>query len=309
MDTIREMTGQEAQRYCADLTKQSGSNFYYSFLFLPKREREAMYAVYAFCREVDSAVDTPPPGSDPKARLASWREDLAVLYRSEYPSHETFASPVMTCLAGHIRRFSLPQEYFEDIISGVEMDLTLTRYPLFSDLYQYCYRVASVVGLLCLKIFGAHEPESHDYAVNLGIAFQLTNILRDVKGDGDRGRIYLPQEDLRRFGVPEQEVLAGSWTPEFGRLMEFESRRAREFYRRAETFLPVPDRRALLAAEIMRAIYQALLDRIDAAQDQVFRRRITLGALPRIVLALRTWLAFQLQGKSKGQAPPRMPAL
>jgi phytoene synthase len=291
------MTSQEAQRYCADLTKHSGSNFYYSFLFLPKKEREAMYALYAFCLEVDSAVDAPVPGSDPRARLMRWREDLAVLYRSDHPSHETFASPVMACLGGHIRQFSLPQEYFEDIISGVEMDLTLTRYPSFSDLYQYCYRVASVVGLLCLKIFGAREQASHDYAVNLGIAFQLTNILRDVKADGDRGRIYLPQEDLRRFGVSEQEVLAGSWTPEFGRLMEFECGRAREFYRLAETSLPVADRRALLAAEIMRAIYQSLLDRIEAARDQVFRRRITLGALPRMAFALRTWLAYQWQGK------------
>ncbi len=256
-----------------------------------------MYAVYAFCREVDSAVDVPVPGSDPKARLTRWREDLAVLYRSDHPFHETFASPVVACLAGHIRRFSLPREYFENIISGVEMDLTLTRYPSFSDLYQYCYRVASVVGLLCLKIFGTREPGSHDYAVNLGIAFQLTNILRDVKADGERGRIYLPQEDLGKFGVSEHEVLAGSWTPEFGRLMEFECRRAREFYRRAETSLPVADCRRLIAAEIMRAIYQTLLDRVETAQDQVFRRRITLGALPRMLLALRTWLTYQLEGK------------
>ena len=192
------MTSRDAQQYCTDLARRSGSNFYYSFYFLPQERRDAMHAVYAFCREVDSAVDDPAPGSDPRTHLARWRADVAAIYRAD--GGATSSNPVIVCLADHIRRLGIPQEYFDEIISGVEMDLTINRYATFRDLYQYCYRVASVVGLVCLKIFGARAPEARTYAINLGVAFQLTNILRDLKPDGERGRIYLPAEDLTRFG-------------------------------------------------------------------------------------------------------------
>src|SRR3989454_62417 len=156
------MTSQEAQAYCTALAKRSGSNFYYSFFFLPPDRRDAMHAVYAFCREVDSVVDEPEPGSNPHDRLARWREELAGQYRTERntvsPPVEVL-SPVMTCLGGHIRRLGIPREYFDDIIAGVAMDLTIKRYATFRDLYQYCYRVASAVGLVCLKIFGARAPK------------------------------------------------------------------------------------------------------------------------------------------------------
>jgi phytoene synthase len=289
------MTSWEAQQYCTTLTKRSGSNFYYSFLFLPRERREAMYTVYAFCREVDSAVDDPAPGSDPRASLARWRADLAAIYGPDRSPPTDPVSPVMPCLADHIRRLSIPQEYFDDIIAGVEMDLTVNRYATFQDLYTYCYRVASAVGLVCLKIFGAHAPESHAYAVNLGIAFQLTNILRDVKSDGASGRIYLPQEDLARFGYTEQEMLAGAYTPAFIKLMEFECLRARDYYRRAAAALSDGDRRALLPAEIMRAIYHTILDRIEASRYQVFVRRITLSPPRRLAVALKAWLACRLR--------------
>ena len=285
------MTSHEAQRYCTALTKRSGSNFYYSFLFLPKERREAMYAVYAFCREVDSAVDDPLPGLDPRECLARWRMDLAAIYRNDQASRVAPASPVTTCLAGHIRRLNIPQQYFEDLLSGVEMDLTDTRYATFHDLSRYCYRVASVVGLICLKIFGARAPESQAYATNLGLAFQLTNILRDIKSDGSRGRIYLPQEDLTRFGYTEAELLAGAYTPAFIKLMEFECRRAQEYYRRAAAALSDVDRRALLPAEIMRAIYCTILQRIEKSHYQVFSRRITLSPSRRLMVALWAWLA------------------
>jgi 15-cis-phytoene synthase len=205
-------------------------------------------------------------------------------------------SPVLTCLESHIRRLDIPREYFDDIIAGVEMDLTITRYATFRDLYQYCYRVASVVGLICLKIFGARAPEAQAYAVNLGVAFQLTNILRDLKADGARGRIYLPGEDLERFGYAERDLLAGAYTPGFIRLMEFECGRAQEYYRAAEAALPEADRRALLPAEIMRAIYHTILERIEGAQYQVFARRITLSAPHRLAVALRAWLACRFKG-------------
>jgi len=288
------MTSQEAQAYCTALAKRSGSNFYYSFFFLPPDRRDAMHAVYAFCREVDSVVDEPEPGSNPHDRLARWREELASLYRTERstvaPPVEAL-SPVMTCLRGHIRRLGIPREYFDDIIAGVAMDLTIKRYATFRDLYQYCYRVASAVGLVCLKIFGARTPEAQTYAINLGVAFQLTNILRDLKTDGARGRIYLPTEDLTRFGYREQDLLAGAYTPAFVNLMEFECRRAQEYYRAAEAALPETDRRALVPAEIMRAIYHTILERIEARRYQVFNRRITLSPPHRLAVALRAWLA------------------
>jgi len=294
------MTSQEAQAYCTTLAKRSGSNFYYSFFFLPPDRRDAMHAVYAFCREVDSVVDEPEPGSNPHDRLARWREELAGQYRTERntvsPPVEVL-SPVMTCLGGHIRRLGIPREYFDDIIAGVAMDLTIKRYATFRDLYQYCYRVASAVGLVCLKIFGARAPEAQTYAINLGIAFQLTNILRDLKTDGARGRIYLPMEDLTRFGHSEQDLLAGAYTPAFVNLMEFECRRAQEYYRAAEAALPEADRRALVPAEIMRAIYHTILERIEACRYRVFSRRITLSPPHRLAVALKAWLACRLSGR------------
>lgn len=284
------MTSHEAQQYCTDLARRSGSNFYYSFFFLPQERRDAMHAVYAFCREVDGVVDDPAPGADPRTHLARWRADVAALYRTDGTACATSSNPVIVCLTDHVRRLGIPQEYFDEIVSGVEMDLTINRYAAFRDLYQYCYRVASVVGLICLKIFGARAPEAQTYAVNLGVAFQLTNILRDLKPDGTRGRIYLPTEDLARFGYGEQDLLAGAYTPAFLSLMEFECRRAQEYYRAADAALPESDRRALLPAEIMRAIYHTILERIESARYRVFDRRITLSPPRRVAVALGAWL-------------------
>jgi phytoene synthase len=285
------MTAHKAQQYCTTLTKRSGSNFYYSFLFLPKLRREAMYAVYAFCREVDSVVDEPTPGSDPREALARRRAELAAMYQTEeLEAHSTF-SPVMACLAAHVRRFDIPQRHFEDVIAGVEMDLSVDRYQTFDELSRYCYRVASAVGLICLRIFGALKPESEAYAINLGLAFQLTNILRDVKSDGDRGRIYLPLEDLTRFQVTEREILDHVDSVRFRELMAFECRRAREFYNRAEAALATTERPVLLPAEIMRAIYQGILERIEARQFQVFGERITIAPWHRLAMAVQVWFA------------------
>ncbi|HET8721367.1 MAG TPA: squalene/phytoene synthase family protein, partial [Nitrospira sp.] len=165
------MTAAAAQEYCTNLTKQSGSNFYYSFVFLPKARREAMYTVYAFCKAVDSAVDEPPLGSDPKEELRRWRAELDLVYTGK-PTW-----PLMVSLAHHARRLSIPKAYFEELIKGVEMDLATTRYGTFEELSLYCYRVASIVGLICLHIFGPTSAHAQDYAVDLGMAFQLTNIL------------------------------------------------------------------------------------------------------------------------------------
>jgi phytoene synthase len=180
------MTIAEAHDYCRSLTQRSKSNFYYSFLFLPQDRRDAMYCIYAFCREVDSVVDDAPAGSDPAERLRMWRTELTAAYEGT-PTH-----PVTISLATHVRRLGIPKDLFEELIAGVEMDLSRSRYETFDELCLYCYRVASVVGLICLFVFGVRAEVARDYAAQLGMAFQLTNILRDLGTDADRGRVYLP---------------------------------------------------------------------------------------------------------------------
>jgi phytoene synthase len=281
------MTPAQAQAYCTTLTKNSGSNFYYSFLFLRKPRREAMYTVYAFCKEVDSAVDEPPPGSNPQQELERWRKELAAAY------HGTPTLPVTVSLARHAKELSIPQTYFEELIKGVEMDLSRFRYPTFDELSLYCYRVASVVGLICLHVFGVRSPRAQDYAVNLGMAFQLTNILRDIGTDAESGRIYLPQEELRRFKYPEEDLLRRQYSGGFTELMQFEVARAKEYYakaRRALESLPPDERRALTVAEIMRGVYSRILERIEQSDYRVFGPRVTLKPSHRLAVAAAVWL-------------------
>jgi phytoene synthase len=281
------MTPAEAQTYCTAVTKQSGSNFYYSFYFLPADRRDAMYTVYAFCKEVDNAVDEAPAGSDPREAVRTWRAEVSSIYLGT-PTH-----PAGISLAEHVKRLAIPREYLDELINGVEMDLTTTRYVTFDELSKYCYRVACVVGLICLHIFGTRDPRAKDYAVNLGMAFQLTNILRDIGSDADRGRIYLPLEDLKKFGCPEEDLLQHRDTSQFKALMRFESARARGFYDKARTILnalPAGDRRALLPAEMMRGVYARILDRIEQSDYCVFGARIRVPNLSRLAIAAGIWL-------------------
>ncbi|MBI2000614.1 MAG: squalene/phytoene synthase family protein [candidate division NC10 bacterium] len=292
------------------LTRASRSNFYYAFLFLPRHKREALYAVYAFCRVTDDLVDetaatpsghgqpaagTPPPAGIPSPagtpveRLKTWREELEACFRGE-ATH-----PVTQRLAETIRTFRIPHGYFEELLNGVEMDLAKFRYATFAELQQYCYRVAGVVGLMCIEVFGYTNPMTRTYAQHLGTAFQLTNILRDLATDGERGRIYLPQEDLKRFGVTEADLLERRVTPAFLDLMRFEVGRARQFYAAARAALPAEDRRTMLAAEIMRAIYTRILDRIEGMGYDVFSRRIRLSDTHRLWLALHCWARHRLR--------------
>jgi phytoene synthase len=281
------MTVSEAQAYCTTLTKNSGSNFYYSFLFLPKSRRDAMYTVYAFCKAVDSAVDEPPPGSNPKEELRRWRAELDRVYSGE-PTW-----PLMTSLAHHAKRLSIPKAYFEELIKGVEMDLETTRYATFEALSLYCYRVASIVGLICLHIFGPTSAHAQDYAVDLGMAFQLTNILRDLATDAEQGRIYLPQEDLTQFGYAESELLERKESPRLRELIRFEAQRARAYYGKAHDALAClskKDRRALTVAEIMRAVYSRILEHIEHPEHAVFGPRVRLSTSNRLALAAGVWL-------------------
>jgi phytoene synthase len=201
---------------------------------------------------------------------------------------------IPTALADAVPRFGLAREHFDELIRGVEMDLRCTRYRTFDDLYAYCYRVASTVGLLCIEIFGRKNPSATDYAVDLGIAFQLTNILRDIHEDAERGRIYLPLEDLERFGCPEEDLLEGRYSANVAALVAFECGRARAYYLRALGALAPEDRRALAPAEAMRFIYERLLGRIESRRFDVFGPRITLPRYEKIGLALAAWGRSQL---------------
>jgi phytoene synthase len=281
------MTAADAQAYCTAYTKQSGSNFYYSFLFLSKAKRQAMYTVYAFCKAVDSAVDEPPPGSNPKDELRRWRRELDAVYGG------TPTLPIAVSLAHHVKALSIPKAYFEELVKGVEMDLSNNRYATFDELSLYCYRVASVVGLICLHIFGTTSPRAQDYAVSLGMAFQLTNILRDVGVDASDNRVYLPLDDLRNCNYPEKALLQKTYSPEFKALMQQEAARARQYYEKARAALaglPASERRALIVAEIMRGIYSRILDKIEQSGYQVFGPRISLTTSHRLGIALRIWI-------------------
>ena len=275
------------------LTKASRSNFSYAFLFLPRPQREALYAVYAFCRVSDDLVDeaaqaAPSAPGGTLERLKVWRAELDACFRGQ-AQH-----PVLQRLAETIQTFRIPRHYFEELLNGVEMDLEKTRYVSFAELEQYCYRVAGVVGLMCIEIFGYRRPETRTYAERLGTAFQLTNILRDLGTDMDRGRLYLPQQDLARFGVTEADIAGRRPTPAFHDLMRFQVARARDFYEAARAALPAQDRHTMLAPEIMGAIYLRLLERIEASGYDVFTRRIRLSDTERMRLALTCWLRHRL---------------
>ncbi|HIN34059.1 MAG TPA: squalene synthase HpnD [Nitrospirales bacterium] len=291
------MTTDQAQRHCERVTKQSGSNFVHSFAFLSPDRREAMYAVYAFCQEVDHAVDHPKPGVDIQEKLDTWRAQVIAMYSG------TPTFPVAIGLAKHAKNFDIPREYFEELISGVEMDLTIRRYATFTDLYQYCYRVASVVGLISIKVFGTQSPRANEYAVNLGIAFQLSNILRDIGVDAKRDRIYLPQEDLIRFGYPERDMFANANTPAFQKLMAFQARRAHKYYAKAQAALPPEDRKALLVAEIMRGVYFRILSQIEKDPARVFQERVRVPSPLKAAIAVQTWIRIMIQQMVASTAP------
>jgi 15-cis-phytoene synthase len=273
---------------CAEVTRRASSNFYYAFMLLPLERRRALYAVYAFCRFVDDIADDDSV-REPAAMLVRWREELDNVYAGA-PTR-----PISRALADNVCRFNIPRQYFEEVIDGVEMDLTRRRYQTFADLELYCRRVASAVGLICIEIFGYGNPATRVYAERLGIAFQLTNIIRDVREDATRGRIYLPLEDLARFAVTEEEILTGVYSSRFRALMEFEAQRARAFYREAQEALAREDRGAMLAAEGMRLIYAALLERIVRSDYRVFDQRLSLSTPRKLYLVGRAWAGTRLR--------------
>ena len=274
------------------------TSFYYSFLVLPERKRRAIIAVWDFCRAVDDEVDERAGQLDTEASkrtaaasLADWRGELAACYEGGQPR-----TPQAIALASHVAAFELPRQPLEDVIAGVEMDLDRTRFRTFDQLREYCLRVASAVGLVCIEIFGYTNPQSRQYAIDLGIALQLTNILRDLGRDLKAGRLYLPAEDLERFGVDEAELRAGRATGPVRALLDFESRRARDYYLRAARELPREDARRLAAARIMGAIYLNLLQRIETSGYDVFGAPIRVPRWRQATIAASAWLSAMVGG-------------
>ena len=270
------------EAYCEEKAAQSGSSFYYSFRFLPPERRRAVIALYAFCREVDDAVDEVSDPGVARMKLAWWRNEIAAAF-SGTPTH-----PVAQALQPVVASFRLPQQHFQTVIDGMAMDLEQNRYIDFAMLERYCHCVAGIVGLMSAEIFGYESAATRDYARQLGIAFQLTNIIRDVGEDARRDRIYLPQEELERFGVTAADVFARRATPAFQELMRYQVTRAREFYARALALLPAADRRSQRPGLIMAAIYQTLLDEIERDGFHVLDRRIALTPLRKAWIAWKT---------------------
>ena len=271
-------------QYCRQKAAQSGSSFYYSFRFLPPERRQAITALYAFCREVDDAVDEPGDAAVARARIAWWRGEVARLYAGS-PSH-----PVTQSLLAATGRYHLKQADLLEIIDGMEMDLDHARYERFEDLTLYCHRVAGVVGLLAARIFGFRNPRTLEYAGKLGLAFQLTNIIRDVGEDVRLNRIYLPLEDLLRFEVPAADILDAKYSESFRRLMAFQADRAEAIYRQAMALLPEEDRRSQRPGLMMAGIYRTLLAEIRRDGFQVLSQRTALTPVRKLWIAWRTWM-------------------
>jgi phytoene synthase len=271
--------------YCQQKAAASGSSFYYSFLFLPRPKRLAITALYAFCREVDDVADECSDINIARTKLAWWRSEVGNLYAGN-PQH-----PVTQALQDAVRDYNLAEEHFLEIIDGMEMDLDQNRYGDFKELQLYCYRVASVVGLLSASIFGYSDRRTLKYAHDLGLAFQLTNIVRDVGEDARRGRIYLPLDELAQYGVSEDDILHGRETENVRRLLEFQIERAQDYYRRAFEELPEADRRDQRTGLVMAAIYRTLLDEIRAGGcEKVLNQRVSLTPLRKLWLAWKTWI-------------------
>ena len=271
--------------YCQQQAVQSGSSFYYSFLFLPPDKRRAITALYAFCRDVDDIVDECSDPAVARLKLAWWRNEVAAI-RTGAAQH-----PVARALAELNGTFNLPAGRLNEIIDGMDMDLARNRYDDFAALEVYCHRVAGVVGVLSAEIFGYRDKHTLDYAHELGVAFQLTNIIRDVGEDARRNRIYLPLDELKRFGVAIDDVLNARHTDNFGELMKFQIARARERYRQALRQLPDVDRKSQRTGLIMAAIYQATLDEIEADGCRVLQGRIALTPLRKLWIAWKTWIS------------------
>ncbi|MEE9199701.1 MAG: phytoene/squalene synthase family protein [Dehalococcoidia bacterium] len=275
---------EQAYKYCREVTRRRAKNFYYAFVALPREQRRGICAAYAFCRQCDDYSDEGRPLEERARLLREYRVQLAQAY-DEAPE-----GPVFTALMDTAQRFTIPQEYFDEVISGVEMDLKVNSYQTFEELYQYCYRVASVVGLISIEIFGYRDPRARQYAIDLGIAMQLTNILRDLKEDSHRDRIYLPLDELARFDYPEESLRRGVLNEPFTELMRFQVARARRYFVMGRRLLPLLPLRSRFCPAVLQGLYLELLRRIEARGYDVFNGRIMLTTPEKVRLTGKIWL-------------------
>lgn len=283
-----------AYSHCQRVTKENARNFYYTFRPMPSDKRRAMYAVYAYCRLCDDIADGELPIEDKRLGFEKVRQNL----RASEPSGED--APMYRALHDAAVRFGIPYSYFEEILEGVEMDMSKSRFANFEELREYCYKVASVVGLVCIRIFGYEDPKAKDYAVDMGLAMQLTNILRDVKEDVERGRIYIPQDEMRRFEYSEAELERGALNDEFKSLMAYQAERAHGYFESSRALFPLISADARTCPKLMHATYSGILELIEQADYNVFERRIGISAGAKLVLLARLW-AESLLSRSFGR--------
>lgn len=272
-----------AYEACQQITKREAKNFYYGFISLPEAKRRAIYAAYAFCRQCDDAVDSEGAAQEKLRALNEARSRLHRCYVGAPNDQVTIA------LSDAATRYNIPITYFESLIEGMAMDVQMARYRTFGDLRDYCYRAASTIGLISIEIFGYRQPQAKTFAIDLGIALQLTNILRDLKEDAERGRIYLPQQELRDFGVSEDDLLAGRLTDEFRALMRYQARRAHKYFASGIRLLPLLPPRSRMCTAVLQGLYAEILNRIEAANYDVFSKRISLSTLEKTQLTAWLW--------------------
>ena len=279
---------ESAYAICRNITRREAKNFYYAFLTLPAAKRRAIYAAYAFCRHCDDSVDEEISIDAKLKALAELKTNLDLTYSGEA------SSPVYVALADVALNYDIPQEYFQEIILGVKSDLVKDRFENFEELKGYCYRVASVVGLICLQIFGYKDEDAKGYAVDLGLAMQLTNIIRDIQEDLAMGRIYLPQDELIRFGYTEEDLRNGVRNDAFLKLMQFQSQRAREYFDQGSKLLPYLSRRSRACPAVLGALYSKVLDRIEESNFDIFESRIALNKAEKLAITAKTWIGGML---------------
>ena len=279
---MREL--EQCYQECRLIARREAKNFYYAFVTLPTRKRRAIYASYAFCRLCDDAADEEIPIGEKLNLLGELRRKLSMAY-SGHP-----LGPVFTALAHAANSFDIPEEYFQEVISGVETDLTKSRYLDFEELRTYCYRVASVVGLICIQIFGYSNVRAKEFAIDLGLAMQLTNILRDIEEDLHRDRVYLPLDEMREFGYSVEELKAGVVNQPFLQLMRFQAQRARQYYGSGFKLLPYLSPRSRACPAVLGQIYSHILDRIETKEFNVFDGRVGLSRREKYFVTAQTWM-------------------
>ena len=273
-----------AYEECRQVTRREAKNFYYAFLTLPEARRRAIYVVYTFCRHCDDSVDAERSRDEKLAMLTELRQKLDQTY------HGRVGEPVFVGLADVAQQFDIPIGYFQEVLSGVESDLVNSRYQNFEELRQYCYQVASAVGLICLQIFGYQDARAKDHAVDLGLAMQLTNIVRDVREDLELGRVYLPQEEMSRFGYSDNELRAGIINEPFRDLIRFQVQRARQYFQSGFSLLPYLTPRSRACPAVLGQLYSKVLDRIEAVDYDVLHQRISLSRADKLRVTVQTWL-------------------